>query len=129
VNSWKSRVSGKSTLQNASLECKHPKIRNVDFFLGAPSHSVTRMSYLYVYMSYDIKCHIMTNGAYDIEICDKERFTLYKFWKSFVFLAELKVHFYLSKWLWIKKVILQNVFKLNFTSIHSISPCPALDLW
>ena len=78
------------------------------------------------YASYDIKCHIMTNDAYDIEIWHKsiwsilvskrpsgpqqshpfirfclkncliikklknasEFFSLYKFWKSFVFLTE-----------------------------------------
>ena len=85
------------------------------------------------YASYDIKCHIMTNDAYDIETwlksiwsilvskwlsgpqqshpsiriglknCLKKKienasefFSLYKFWKSFVFSAKLKVHFYLS---------------------------------
>jgi hypothetical protein len=37
------------------------------------------------------------------------QFKFYKFWKSFVFLAKLKVHFYVSKWPRIKKCVLQNV--------------------
>ena len=97
------------------------------------------------YASYDIKCHIMMNYAYDIEIWHKsiwsslvskwpsgphqshlfirfgltnclkikklknasEIFSLYKFWKSFVFSGELDVKFGLTF------VIARNLFFLQ----------------
>ena len=43
-----------------------------------------------------------------------EIFSLYTFWKFFLFSAKLKVHFYVSKRPRIKKTVLQNVFKIEF---------------
>ena len=54
-----------------------------------------------------------------------EIFSLYNFWKSFVFSAELKVHFFLSKWPCIKKVALRNVSKiLSFSQESQPDPIP-----
>ena len=39
-------------------------------------------------------------------------FSLHRFWKSFVFSAELIFNFYWSNWPWIKKVVLRNVSKI-----------------
>ena len=68
-----------------------------------------------------------------------EKNSFYKFWKSFVFSTELKVHFYLSKWPWIKKFVSQNVSNIEFYyQIHlrqnylrrsQISPYPTVGLF
>ena len=44
-----------------------------------------------------------------------EMFSVYKFWKSFVFSAKLKVHFWTSKQPRIKKLFCKMFLKSNFT--------------